>query len=613
MVGQSNNEAFAKQFDHKMFEETAAAWQDVIRQSQALLNTYLEKGKSCGSNLELDPEKLDPLNIREPMNALAQVLSKNPKPLFETQANMWQEFTNLWMNTQQRMAGQNAEPLIQENKGDRRFKDPEWVQNPVFSFIKQSYLLLARAAMDLVLKADGLDEKNKKRALFYTKQWVDALSPNNFFLTNPEILRTTMQESGQNLLRGLKNLLSDLEKGHGQLSITMTDNQAFEVGKNVATTPGKVVYRNDLIELIHYAPTTDQVFQVPMMIIPPWINKYYIMDLRPDNSMVKWLVDQGFSVFLMSWFNPNKPEFAKKSFEDYLEQGPLDAIKVIQTITKSDQVHATGYCLGGTLLACLVAYLAKTTKAKQTNPIASATYLASMVDFSEPGDLGVFIDEVQLKSLEDRMKSKGYLDAQAMATTFNMLRSNDLIWNFVIQQYWLGKDPVPFDLLFWNSDSTAMPAAMHMFYLRRMYMDNALIQPNAINLLGVPLDLGKIKNPSYLVATHDDHIAPWKSTYAPTQIYQGPIRFVLAGSGHIAGIINPPAARKYQYWTNENLPQDPALWFQRASEQAGSWWDDWKAWLTPLSGPRVKSETPGKGPHKALMDAPGSYVRAKAS
>jgi poly[(R)-3-hydroxyalkanoate] polymerase subunit PhaC len=456
-----------------------------------------------------------------------------------------------------------------------------------------------------VLSVDGLDEKTARKVDFYTRQFIDALSPSNFVLTNPEVLRETVQSGGQNLIQGLKNLLKDLDRGdHRQLRIRMTDLEAFKLGMNVATTKGKVVYQNELMQLVQYQPSTKEVYRRPLLIIPPWINKFYILDLRENNSFIKWAVDQGHTVFVISWVNPDE-KLAHKDFKDYLVEGSLAALDAIEQATDEQKVNAIGYCLGGTLLAATLAYLA----AKNEERIASATFLATLIDFSEPGELGVFVDEHQVSALEKRMEERGYLEGFEMATTFNMLRSNDLIWSFVVNNYLLGKDPFPFDLLYWNSDATRMPAKMHSFYLRNMYIKNLLKQPGGLKLAGVAIDISKVKTPAYFLSTVEDHIAPWKSTYAGTKLLGGPAKFVLAGSGHIAGVINPPCANKYGYRTNAKLPREPNAWLNDAAHNEGSWWPDWGKWIEAYGGARVPARVPGKGRLKALEDAPGSYVK----
>ncbi|HYH17188.1 MAG TPA: class I poly(R)-hydroxyalkanoic acid synthase, partial [Azospirillum sp.] len=411
---------------------------------------------------------------------------------------------------------------------------------------------------------------------------------------------------GENLVKGLEHLLKDLERGKGELRISMTDYDAFQVGKNIAVTPGKVVFQTDLMQLIQYTPTTKDVAKRPLMIVPPWINKYYILDLREKNSFVKWAVDQGHTVFVLSWVNPDE-RLAQKSFEDYMFEGVLAALDAIVKQTGEPDVNAIGYCLGGTLLGSTLSYMA----AKGDDRIKSATYFTTMLDFAEAGELSVFIDEEQLNYIEGQMNEKGYLDGAKMATTFNMMRANDLIWSFVVNNYLLGKDPFPFDLLYWNSDSTRMPAAMHSFYLRNMYQKNLLRQPGGITLGGVPIDLRTVKLPTFFLSTREDHIAPWKSTYQGTQLFSGPIKFVLSASGHIAGVVNPPAAEKYCYWTNAKLPKAPDDWFKGATQTPGSWWPEWQRWVADFANGTVPARDPAKGKLKPLDEAPGSYVKER--
>jgi polyhydroxyalkanoate synthase len=507
------------------------------------------------------------------------------------------------------MMGISSDPVIDAGSGDRRFRDGAWKENEVFDFIKQSYLLSARFVQDVVQHVDGLDPKTAQKVDFYSRQFVDAMSPSNFLMTNPEVLRKTAETGGENLLKGLSNLLSDLERGKGKLSIKMTDMDAFRLGENIGVSPGKVVFQNDLMQLIQYTPTTDKVLKRPLLIGPPWINKFYILDLRPKNSFVRWAIAQGHTVFVISWVNPDG-RLAEKGFEDYMREGYLAALDAIEAATGEREVNAIGYCLGGTLLASTLAYMAAT----GDDRIASATFFVTMMDFHEAGELGVFIDEEQLKGLEEKMSKRGYLEGSEMATTFNMLRANDLIWSFVVNNYLLGNEPFPFDLLYWNSDSTRMPARMHSFYLRRMYQDNLLAEQGGITLDGVPIDLRKIKTPAYFLSTREDHIAPWKSTYRGTQLLGGPKRFVLAASGHIAGVVNPPEGGKYSHWINTDLPPDAESWFRGATEMAGSWWPDWQRWVTGLGKAQVPARQPGIGGRlKAIEDAPGSYVKVKAT
>lgn len=577
----------------------------IAEQSQRLLKDFLGRH---AHEFTIGP---DAANLGRAFMEMTTRMMGDPAKLLEAQVSLWQDYMNLWQTTAARMMGHEPDPVIAPGKDDRRFKDAAWNDNQVFDYIKQSYLLTARWMQNTVRNVEGLDDKTAKKVDFYTRQFVDAMAPSNFVMTNPEVLRATIESRGENLVKGLENLLEDLDRGKGKLQITMTDAQAFEIGKNVAIQPGKVVFQNDLIQLIQYTPTTAKVAKRPLLIIPPWINKFYILDLKPQNSFVKWAVDQGHTVFIISWVNPDE-KLAQKSFTDYMLEGPLAALEAITKGLGEKSVNVIGYCLGGTLLACLLSYLQ--TK-KRADLIASATFLTTMIDFAEAGELSIFIDEEQLTALEDKMNQRGYLHGAEMAATFNMLRANDLIWSFVINNYLLGKEPFPFDLLYWNSDSTRMPAAMHSFYLRNMYQKNLLIQPGGIELDGVKIDLTKINLPSFVLATREDHIAPWVAAYAATQTYKGPVTFVLAASGHIAGVVNPPAAGKYGHWigkSNKSYPAKPEDWLASAEQRHGSWWPEWQKWITAFADGEVDVRQPGTAKLKAIEDAPGSYVKVMA-
>lgn len=569
---------------------------DVAERSQRIVADFLKRQSD-------NPTEPDPMHIGNAFLDMTTRLMANPARLMQAQIGFWQDYLTLWQNTARRMMGEPAPAVIAEDQKDKRFKDEAWRDNEVFDFIRQSYLLSARYMQGLVHDAEGLDDKTAQKVDFYTRQFVDAMSPTNFVMTNPEVLRRTAETGGENLLKGLSNLLTDLERGQGNLRIRMTDDSKFKVGENIAVTPGKVIYQNDLMQLIQYTPTTEKVLKRPLLILPPWINKFYILDLRPKNSFIRWAVDQGHTVFVVSWVNPDA-KLAEKGFEDYMLEGPYAALDAIEKATGEKSVNAIGYCLGGTLLSATLAHMA----VKKDTRIKSATFFTTMVDFTESGELGVFIDEEQLKALESKMQKRGFLEGREMATTFNMLRANDLIWSFVVNNYLLGQDPFPFDLLYWNDDSTRMPARMHSFYLRRMYQQNDLIKPGGVELLGVKLDLRNIKLPTYILSTREDHIAPWASTYRATQTYTGDIRFVLAASGHIAGVVNPPDAGKYSHWVNTELPATPEAWLAGSTELAGSWWPDWQRWVTGQDPAQV----PARKPKHALEDAPGSYVKVMA-
>ena len=584
-------------------QEVAKTYAEVARRASHLISDHVQRQLKKGVSAPADE-----LGIAQAfMDMMAKLLS-NPYKLAQAQMNLVWDYFSLWQHSMMRVAGLSASPIASPEKSDKRFKDEEWEQHFLFDFIKQSYLIAARHIHDTVSGVDGLDEQTQKKVTFYTRQYIDALSPSNFAMTNPEVFRETVKSHGQNLLKGLNNLLRDVEDGGGNLRVKMTDTSAFELGKNVATTPGKVVFQTEMMQLLQYTPSTDKVLKKPLLIVPPWINKFYILDLREKNSYIKWAVDQGHTVFVISWVNPDE-RLAEKSFDAYVQEGVVAALEAIEKQTGEKEVNAAGYCLGGTLLATTLAYLA----GKRQKRIASATFFTTMTDFTDPGELGVFIDEGQVTSLEKKMFERGYLEGSEMAGTFNMLRANDLIWSFVVNNYLMGKDPFPFDLLYWNSDSTRMPATMHSFYLRRMYMENRLIEPGGIEIDGVPIDLGKIKVPCYFISTIEDHIAPWKSTYMGARRFGGPVRFVLGGSGHIAGIVNPPAANKYGYWINPaaKLAETADAWFEGTQQHPGSWWTDWQAWVTSHDGEQVEARDPAKGKIKPIEDAPGSFVKIR--
>jgi polyhydroxyalkanoate synthase len=582
--------------------QIAHLYADIAQKSGQLVTQFLKNGKNGAG-----PAVADELGIAQAFFQAWTQLLTDPVKLAEANLKLWQDYAALWQSSWLKLMGQEAAPVAAPAPGDRRFKHEDWQQNFLYDYIKQSYLIAARHLHQTMGGVSGLDAHTAKKVDFYTRQYVDALAPSNFLLTNPEVVRETVASGGQNLVKGLNNLLEDLARGGGsKLRLRMTDERAFKLGENIATTPGSVVFQNDLIQLIQYRPAAGPVYRRPLLVIPPWINKYYILDLREKNSYMKWALEQGHTVFVISWVNPDR-KLAHKGFNDYLAEGVLGALDAIERATGEREVNVVGYCLGGTLLACALGYLA----AKKDERIASATFLASMIDFAEAGELEVFIDEEQVAALEKRMQQRGYLEGSEMATTFNMLRSNDLIWSFVINNYLLGRDPFPFDLLYWNSDSTRMPAAMHAFYLRNMYIKNLLAKPGGIRLNDVAIDLTRVRVPLYFASTVEDHIAPWHSTYAGAKLFSGPVRFVLGGSGHIAGIVNPPAANKYSYWTNPKLPAEPDAWLKGASQHPGSWWSDWNGWIAQHGGDKVPARVPGQGKLKVIEAAPGSYARMR--
>ena len=546
--------------------------------------------------------------VSEAGNMFASVMTRwlaEPEKFAVKQAKLAEDFVELWGRTNKRFMGEKVEPLAKPAPGDSRFRDPDWTENPLFDFCKQAYLLGVNWADDLVRDAEGVEAHTRQRAQFYLSQVTSALSPSNFPFTNPEVLRMTLSTNAENLVRGMTQLVKDLDESGDLLRIKQTDLSAFAVGKNLATTPGKVVFQNQIMQLIQYQPTTPNVSALPLMIVPPWINKYYILDLVPQKSFIRWLVDQGFTVFVVSWVNPGK-ELGYKSFENYMQEGILEPLAVVQRLTEQAKTNVMGYCVGGTLLGSTLAYMAAT----GDDRFNSASFLAAQVDFSQAGDLLVFIDDTQIKALEAMMAEHGYLDGSRMAAVFNMLRPKDLIWPYVVNNYLLGKQPFPFDLLYWNSDTTRMPPANHSFYLREFYQNNRLAK-GEMTLGGIKLDLSKITLPVYELATREDHIAPAKSVFKGAKMFSGPVRFVLAGSGHIAGVVNPPASGKYMHWVPAEGASPATLdeWIDAAKEVAGSWWPDYGAWLGQLSGDKVPARIPGHGMNEVLEDAPGSYVK----
>ncbi|MBR0701011.1 class I poly(R)-hydroxyalkanoic acid synthase [Bradyrhizobium diazoefficiens] len=525
----------------------------------------------------------------------------------DLQTKLAKDYLDLWGSAVRRMAGQDVPPAIAPSPRDKRFADPEWKSNQFFEFVMQLYLLTTKWAQELVRDAEGLDPQTRRKAEFYVQQVTNALSPSNFVLTNPEVLRETVASSGENLARGLQMLAEDIAAGKGMLKIRQSNPDNLVVGVNMATTPGKVIYQNEMMQLIQYSPTTETVLRTPLLIVPPWINKFYILDLKPEKSYIKWCVDQGITVFVISWVNPDK-RLGNKSWEDYMKEGPLTAMDVIEKVTGEMKVHTAGYCVGGTMLATTLAWLAE----KRRQRVSSATFFAAQVDFTHAGDLLVFVDEDQIAALEQDMKAAGVLEGSKMAMAFNMLRSNDLIWSYVVSNYLKGQQPSAFDLLHWNSDATRMTASNHSYYLRNCYLENRLSTGTMV-LDNTLLDLSKVKVPVYNLATREDHIAPAESVLYGSQFFGGPVKYVLSGSGHIAGVVNPPASNKYQYWTNDNIKDaNVAQWMKGAVEHKGSWWPDWRQWLGELDPEQVPARVPGSEAFPAIEDAPGSYVRVRA-
>ncbi len=538
------------------------------------------------------------------MHEVMQAWMHEPEKLAKAQGELVDGYIDLWSNSVRRLFGEEVEPVVEPTRGDKRFKDPEWSDNPYFDFCKQAYLLSSNWAEELVDKTEGLEPHAKMKAEFHLRQITSALSPSNFPATNPEILRETLSSNGKNLVEGMHNLAKDMKSSGELMKISQSDIAAFEVGRDLAVTPGKVIFQNKIIQLLQYEPTTPKVHRKPLLIVPPWINKYYILDLRPEKSFIKYVVDQGFTAFVISWVNPDA-NMGNTGFEDYMREGILAATKAVQREAGVQKINVLGYCVGGTLLSATLAYQA----AKGKTPFSSATLLTTQVDFSKAGDLLFFIDDDQLDDLEQLMKERGYLDGSRMANVFNMLRPKDLIWPYIVNNYMLGKKPMPFDLLYWNQDSTRLPAANHSFYLREFYHHN-LLAKGGMKLDGVNLDVGKVKVPVYELAARDDHIAPPDSVYEGAKLFGGPVDYVLSGSGHIAGVVNPPAKKKYQYWTNDMGDGSLQEWKDGAKEHPGSWWPHWIKWLRKHSGPKIEPRAPGQI-HGQIEDAPGSYVTTK--
>jgi polyhydroxyalkanoate synthase subunit PhaC len=549
--------------------------------------------------------------INDAVKTLGQVAEywySDPRRAVEMQTRLGKSYLDLWASAARRLAGEPTEPVATPDPRDKRFKDPEWSSNQYFDFLKQAYLVTADWAKHLVEDASELEPATRQKADFYMRQLVNAASPSNFVFTNPELLRTTLRENAENLVRGTHMLAEDIAAGGGELKIRQSDASKFEVGRNLAVSPGKVIHQNELMQLIQYAPATEKVLRRPLLLVPPWINKFYVLDLAPEKSLIKWCIDNGLTVFCVSWVNPDE-HLAAKDFADYMRQGPLEALDVVTRITGETEVNAVGYCVGGTLLAITLAYMAATGDRR----IASTTFLTTQVDFTYAGDLKVFAtSEEQIQSVERQMAERGYLEGAKMATAFNLLRSNDLIWPYVVNNYLKGEAPFPFDLLYWNADATRMPAANHSYYLRNCYLENNLTE-GKMTIDGVGIDLGKVKTPVYNLATREDHIAPARSVYLGSSFFGGPMRFVLSGSGHIAGVVNPPSKAKYQYWTGDTPKGDDIdAWLKKATEHPGSWWTDWLAWIRAQDSAEVPARQPGGGVVAPIEDAPGSYVKVRS-
>ena len=610
---------------NKFAEQWNGQWKNG-QWNEQLGNWYNSWINELPESFTQDAPKPTAFNLRKNLDDIAGGIGNAALPkidsakILEAQFELWQNYQKLWINTTLALLQRSdalsegedkdsGQEVITPDTGDYRFKDSEWNSNPVFSFIKQAYLLNSHWLRQMVDQTEGVDDATRMKIEFYSRMMVNAMSPTNFALTNPTVLREMKETGGQSIIQGITNYLEDQQAGFDIMRPRHTDMSAFKVGENVATAEGSVVFQNQMMQLLQFAPTTEAVYKKPLMIVPPWINKFYILDLREDNSFIRWAVDQGYTVFVISWVNPDET-YADKSFDDYVSGGIFAALNAIEKATGEKQVSAIGYCIGGTMLAAALAYMA----ANQDDRITAVTYFAAQVDFEKAGELLVFTDEQQIAQLESKVRKQGYLDGASMAATFNSLRANDLIWYFVINNYLMGKEPPVFDLLYWNADSTRFPAQLLLDYLRNMYQHNKLSHPGGFTLLGEPVDLGKIKIPTYIQAGKEDHIAPPESVFKAVNLYGGPVKFMLAGSGHIAGVINPPSAKKYQHWTNTKKKSYTELedWFADAKQHPGSWWEDWNKWLLKKSGDKVKARVPGKGKLKIIEAAPGNYVKVRS-
>lgn len=593
------------QEDLDRLEEVSRTIMQSALKSQKLMSDVMRR------SLEGDPQLMpqaDPLHAAPELIQAWETILSDPELLLKAQSDLYRGYLDLWSGaTKKLMSGEDGPAAIEPEKGDKRWRSAAWSEHPMFDAMKQSYLLNQRFLMGLISGAKGLDEATRRKVEFVTRQMIDAMAPTNFAMTNPDVLEETFRSKGENLTRGLMNLMRDLERGDGRLALSQTDMEGFEVGKDLAATPGEVVYRNEVMELIQYAPATEQVRKRPLLIAPPWINKFYILDMRPHSSMIRWLVEQGFTVFLISWVNPG-PKLKDATFEDYIRKGLFKALEAVEDATGERQVDTVGYCIGGTMLGAALALMAK----ENDDRIASATFFAAQHDFKRAGDLLVFIDDEWFREIARLMDAQGgVLDGRTMADTFNMLRSNDLVWSFVINNYLLGKQPQAFDLLYWNADQTRMPKRLHLFYLETFYKNNALAE-GKLELGGHRLDLSDVTIPIFMQASKEDHIAPADSVYRSARLFGGPVQYMMAGSGHIAGVVNHPGANKYQHWINTALPETRDEWLEGAEEHPGSWWEHWKDWLYAMASEMVPAREPGGGKLKPICPAPGEYVKVRS-
>ncbi|RZQ52336.1 class I poly(R)-hydroxyalkanoic acid synthase [Pseudoalteromonas phenolica] len=582
--------------DNDALNATMQSW---WQQNQEIFNSFTQ---SLGQQSPVQ-QALNEQNSKD-FTTWLQALSQQPETLIKNQTNWWQQQLQIMQNAMQ-AGDENVAPVISEERGDRRFKGEQWQQNPWFNYIKQSYLLFGESLLQNIRDTQGLDEKQKERLEFFARQTINSLAPSNFISTNPELLKLTLESKGENLVKGFELLKKDLDKSQDMLRISMTEEQAYKLGEDLATTPGRVVYQNHLFELIQYSATTEQVLETPLVIIPPYVNKYYILDLQQQNSMVKWAVDQGHTVFMMSWKNPD-PSMAHISFEDYVVDGVIAALDAIEKHIGKTYVNAMGYCIGGTLLTTTLAYF---TAKRMKQRIKSATLLTTLLDFAQPGEIGVFINEPTISALEAYNTENGVMHGHSLGTAFSMLRENSLYWNYYVNNYLKGKAPMNMDLLYWNGDSTNLTAACHNFMLRNLYLENKLVEPKAISIRGTKIDLSKVKTPIYMLSTRDDHIALWQATFKGVQNTASPVTFVLGESGHIAGVINAPEANKYGYFYGPEAKGEAQDWFDKAQHQTGSWWPHWHQWLNKLNDTKVDAIATHSDEKPGIYDAPGEYVK----
>lgn len=573
----------------KLQDSNQQWWQD-FEQGKGVVNSPLNKA-------------MNEVSVND-FNALLKGAANQPTAMLEMQMHWWQQQMEIWQNVVMQEAGSPA--VMEAERGDKRFADKAWQEQAIYNFIKQSYLLFSKTYQETINSVEGVDEKTKERLSFFSRQMINAMSPSNFIATNPELLKLTLERNGENLVEGLALLQQDMASSADVLKIRMTNNDAFKLGENVANTPGEVVYRNQLFELIQYRPTTETVHTTPLLIVPPFINKYYILDLREKNSMVRWLVEQGHSVFMMSWCNPSAAH-AQLEFGDYVTEGVVKAVSAIEEITGQEQINAAGYCIGGTVLASTVSYYAAKRMKKR---IKSASFFTTLLDFSQPGEVGAYINDAVVSAIEAQNNALGYMDGRSLSVTFSLLRENSLYWNYYVDNYLKGNSPVEFDLLYWNSDSTNVAATCHNFLLRELYLENKLIQDKGVKIGGVWIDLDKIKVPSYFISTKDDHIALWQGTYRGALKTGGNKTFVLGESGHIAGVVNHPDKNKYGFWTNNSMPENADEWFDSAAHNDGSWWPHWHQWLLGFSADeQVAPYHIGAANYPVLCPAPGEYVK----